>query len=272
MLPPALKESGPVVDTSKVMENSRSVPLPGVKERKAGLLIVFEGSDGSGKTTQRKLFRTWLQNTGEAVTVTKWNSSTLFKPVMRARKAARALTPIEFAILQAADFRHRLHTEIMPSLKEGKIVLADRYVFTGIARDVARGLDRDWSMSLYAPIRWPDMVFYFSASPQTCATRISGTRGIKYYEAGQDVTGLTDPFESYLRFASNVIDEYSRLSQEFAFITVDAERSIYEQHRFIRDAYEQKYGALLQLPRHSNWKSLESSRTSDKLSEFLDFK
>ena len=234
-----------------------------MEERKAGLLIVFEGSDGAGKTTQRKLFRTWLQNTGEAVTVTKWNSSPLFKPVMKARKAARALTPMEFAVLQAADFRHRLHTEIMPALKEGKIVLADRYVFTGIARDVARGLDRDWSMSLYAPIRWPDMVFFFSASPQTCATRIAGARGIKYYEAGQDVTGLTDPFESYLRFASNVINEYSRLSQEFAFVTVDAERSIYEQHRFIRDTYEQKCGASLQLPRNSVWNSLESGGTPD---------
>jgi dTMP kinase len=218
--------------------------------RKTGLLIVFEGSDGVGKTTQRKLFKTWLRTNKQAVRITKWNSSPLFKPVMKARKAARSLTPIEFAVLQAADFRHRYHTEIEPALKEGSIVLADRYVFTGIARDVARGLDRDWSMSLYTPIRWPDMVFYFLASPKTCVRRIAASREMKFYEAGQDVTGLDDPYESYVRFASTVMEEYERLNQEFDFITIDAEQSIYAQHRIIRDAYEQKCGIELGIDRY----------------------
>src|SRR5262249_45410561 len=122
-------------------------------------------------------------------------------------------------------------------------VLADRYVFTGIARDVARGLDREWSMSLYMPVRWPDMVFYFLASPQTCAKRIAASRKIKYYEAGQDITGIADPFESYLRFASKVIEEYEKLNEEFAFITVDAHQPIHDQHRFIRHVYQTKLEA-----------------------------
>src|SRR5437868_11595303 len=88
-----------------------------------GLLIAFEGSDGSGKTTQRKMFRAWLENLHEDVVVTKWSSSPLFKPLIKARKAARLLDPANFAVLHAADFRHRYETVIRPSLEEGKIVL-----------------------------------------------------------------------------------------------------------------------------------------------------
>ena len=107
-----------------------------------GLLIAFEGMDGSGKTTQRKLLRAWLENNGEEVVVSKWNSSALFKDSIKAKKRAHLLNPIHYAVLHAADFRHRLETVIRPSLREGKIVLADRYIFTGITRDVARGIDR----------------------------------------------------------------------------------------------------------------------------------
>src|SRR5438128_2759049 len=131
-----------------------------------GLLIAFEGSDGSGKTTQRKLFKAWLESKGEDVTVTKWNSSPLFKPLIKARKAARLLDPVSFSVLHAADFRHRYETVIEPALRDGKIVISDRYVFTGISRDVARGLSRQWSMNLYGSVRKPDIVFYFSAEAE----------------------------------------------------------------------------------------------------------
>jgi dTMP kinase len=205
---------------------------------KTGWLIAFEGLDGAGKTTQRKLLKDWLEGAGHEVVVTKWNSSPLFKPLIKARKAIRALSPQEFAVLHAADFRHRYETVIEPSLGAGKIVLADRYIFTGIARDVARGLDRDWSRNLYRPARWPDVVFYFAISPETCAKRIAASCDMKFYEAGQDVTNVSDPVDSYLRFAPKVFQEYEKLSREFGFVPVDAERPIYAQHRYIRDAFE----------------------------------
>jgi dTMP kinase len=126
----------------------------------AGVLIAFEGPDGSGKTTQRKLFKSWLQDRQEDVVVTKWNSSPLFKPLIKAGKAARSLDPTSYATLHAADFRHRYETVIKPSLAGGQIVIADRYVFTGIARDVARGMNRDWCLDLYSGVREPDLVFY----------------------------------------------------------------------------------------------------------------
>src|SRR5207344_2973877 len=132
--------------------------------RRRGLLIAFEGPDGSGKTTQRKLFKAWLGSEGHDVVTTKWNSSALVKPLIKSRKALHVLNPTEFSLLHAADFRHRVEDVILPSLWAGKTVIADRFLFTGLARDVARGLDLDWVLNLYAPLLWPDLVFYFSVS------------------------------------------------------------------------------------------------------------
>jgi dTMP kinase len=202
-----------------------------------GVLIVFEGPDGSGKTTQRKLFKSWLEANQKSVAVTKWNSSPLFKPFIKARKAARLLDPRTYAVLHAADFWHRHETVIEPALAGRKTVLADRYVFTGVARDVARGLDRAWSTKLYAGARRPDIVFYFNAPVNTCAMRIADTREIKFYEAGQDVTGLSDAYESYLHFESQVVSEYERLHEQFGFVIVDAKKSIHEQHHILRQAF-----------------------------------
>jgi len=209
------------------------------EEGDPGLLVAFEGVDGSGKTTQRKLLKAWLEDNGEEVVSTKWNSSPLFKGLIRAKKAAHLLNPVSYAVLHAADFRYRLETVIRPALSQGKIVLADRYVFTGIARDVARGMTRDRARSLYFSVRKPNLVFYFSAHPLTTAQRIAASREMKFYEAGQDVTGLPDPLESYLRFAPAVMREYMQLHREFGFIIVNAEQPICEQHRFIRNTYEQ---------------------------------
>jgi dTMP kinase len=163
---------------------------------------------------------------------------------MDARKAERSLTAMEAATLQASDLQHRVDTEIVPQLNRGKIVLVDRYVFAGVARDVARGFQRDWSLRLYAPFQLPDMVFYFSVSAQTCAKRIAAVREMDYYDAGQDVTGISDPVESYQRFAAKMIGEYVRLSQQFAFIVINAERPIEEQQRFIQEAFEQKVASF----------------------------
>src|SRR5207247_8619545 len=152
----------------------------------------------------------------------KWNSSDLIKPLIKGRKAVRALSPEEFYLLHAADFRHRVEQVILPALWAGKLVIADRFLFTGLARDVARGLDFDWVLKLYQPLLWPDLVFDFSVSSVTSGQRVAATRLPTYYEAGQDVTELDDPVESYQRFISRVIQEYESLALVFNFVTVDA--------------------------------------------------
>ena len=205
--------------------------------RPRGLLIAFEGPDGSGKTTQRKLFKTWLQSEGYDVVTTKWNSSGLIKPLIKSRKALRVLSGEEYSLLHAADFRHRVEHEILPALWAGKVVIADRFLFTGLARDVARGLDLDWVLRLYQPLLWPDVVFYFSVSAGTSGRRVTAARTPNFYEAGQDVTKVDDPVESYERFIGRVIREYESLALIFNFITVDAEQSINDQHRQLRELF-----------------------------------
>jgi dTMP kinase len=128
---------------------------------------------------------------------------------------------------------------VLPALWQGTSVVADRYLFTALARDAARGLPFDWLLNVYSPILWPDIVFYFAVSPDTSGMRIAATREPKYYEAGQDITGLDDPHASYKQFITRVIREYQGLALVFRFVTIDAERSINEQHREIREHYQQ---------------------------------
>lgn len=214
------------------------IPKPEPERKGNGLLIVFEGPDGAGKTTQRKLFKTWLEGEGWKVSTTKWNSSPLIRPLVKTRKAAHSLSPEEFCLLHAADFQHRLETEILPALQKGRVVLADRYFFTALARDASRGLDLKWLLSVYQPMLWPDVVVYFSVSPETSAKRVAGDRTPHFYEAGQDVTGLADPFASYAQFIRGVIGEYETMAPFFRFVKVDAEQPIYSQHLAIREVFQ----------------------------------
>jgi dTMP kinase len=154
------------------------------------------------------------------------------------RKKIRALSPLEYSLLHAIDFRHRVETEILPALWAGKTVLADRYLFAALARDAARGLELDWLLQAYAPLLWPDLVLYFAMPPQVSSRRIAAVREPRFYESGQDVTGIDDALASYQRFIDRVIREYDNLSTIFKFATVDAEEAVYRQHQRVRQLVE----------------------------------
>src|SRR5512146_82907 len=163
-----------------------------------GKLIVVEGIDGSGKTTQLGLLAKWLAAAGHRVTLTEWNSSELVKTTTKIGKKKNALTPMTFGLLHATDFADRLIYKIVPPLKAGMIVLADRYCYTAFARDVARGVHPKWVRSLYGFAVQPDLTMYFRVPIEYSIDRLLGRRvKLKFYEAGMDLGWSVDPTESF---------------------------------------------------------------------------
>ena len=200
-----------------------------------GRLYVVEGIDGSGKTTQLALLAKWLMASGHRVFVTEWNSSALVKAATKAGKKNTALTPMTFSLLHATDFADRLLYKIIPPLKAGMIVLADRYAFTAFARDAARGVDREWVRDLYSFAVRPDLTVYFRVTIDVSLDRLLARRvKLKYYEAGMDMGWSTNPTESFRIFQSKVLEEYDRMVPEHNLSVVDATSSITEQQRRFR--------------------------------------
>ena len=200
-----------------------------------GKLFVVEGIDGSGKTTQLALLAKWLSAAGHPVFVTEWNSSALVKAATKAGKKKNALTPMTFSLLHATDFADRLLYKIIPPLKAGMIVLADRYAYTAFGRDTARGVDRRWVRDLYSFAVKPDLAVYFRVPIEVSTERLLARRvKLKFYEAGMDMGWSTNLVESFKMFQGKVLGEYDRLVDEFGLSVVDATGSITEQQRTFR--------------------------------------
>jgi dTMP kinase len=200
-----------------------------------GKLFVVEGIDGSGKTTQLGLLAKWLSAAGHPVFMTEWNSSALVKAATKAGKKKNALTPMTFSLLHATDFADRLLYNIIPPLKPGMIVLADRYSYTAFARDAARGVDRRWVRELYSFAAKPDLAVYFRVPIDVSVDRLLARRvKLKFYEAGLDMGWSTNAVESFRIFQGKVLDEYDRLVDEFDLSVVNASASITEQQRILR--------------------------------------
>ena len=200
-----------------------------------GRLFVVEGIDGSGKTTQLSLLSKWLTANGHRVFVTEWNSSALVKAATKAGKKKNALTPMTFSLLHATDFADRLLYNIIPPLKAGMIVLADRYTYTAFARDATRGVDRRWVRELYSFAVRPDLAVYFRVPIEVSTDRLLARRvKLKFYEAGMDMGWSASLVESFRTFQGKVLEEYDRLVDEFGLSVVNAVGSITEQQRTFR--------------------------------------
>ena len=200
-----------------------------------GKLFVVEGIDGSGKTTQLGLLAKWLVAEGHRVFVTEWNSSALVKAATKTGKKKNALTPMTFSLLHATDFADRLLYKIIPPLKAGMIVLADRYAYTAFARDVTRGVDRQWVRELYSFAVRPDLALYFKVPIDVSLDRLMARRvKLKFYEAGLDMGWSQNAQESFRIFQGKVLDEYDRLVDEYGLSVVDASQAITDQQQFVR--------------------------------------
>lgn len=200
-----------------------------------GRLIAVEGIDGSGKSTQLLLLERWLVAQGYRVHFTEWNSSTLVRRSMKRGKKKDLLTPTTFSLLHAVDFADRLMYQILPPLRAGMIVLADRYVFTAFARDVARGVLAQWVRDVYGFAPRPDLTLYFRVPIDVSLDRLlAGRTKLKYHEAGMDLGLATDPVESFRIFQSRVLGIYDDVTAEFGLGVVDATADIPTQQRDVR--------------------------------------
>ena len=213
-------------------------PLPTLSQPHPypGKLIIVEGIDGSGKSTQLQLLEKWLAAKGFNVFFTEWNSSQLVRETTKRGKKSKALTPTTFSLLHATDFANRFYHDILPPLKAGMVVLADRYVYTAFARDAVRGVSRAWVRKLYNFAIQPDMAFYFNVPIEVAIDRLlGGTRAqLKYYEAGMDLGISQDLEESFRIFQSRILAEYEKIGDELGLITMDATKEIEEQQNVMR--------------------------------------
>ncbi|MBI1785085.1 thymidylate kinase [Candidatus Sumerlaeota bacterium] len=200
-----------------------------------GTLIVVEGIDGSGKSTQLYLLKRWLEVKGYKIHFTEWNSSTMVKSATKRGKRQRLFTPATFSLIHATDFADRCERQIIPLLRGGYIVLADRYIYTAFARDAARGCPQSWLRNLYSFAPVPDITFFFRAPLEVCLDRIlSGRPLLKYYEAGMDIGLSMDPIESFKLFQGMILDEYDKMVQSDRFVKMDGKLPVNQLQKQMR--------------------------------------
>ena len=212
------------------------VETPSPAHGSPGRLLIFEGLDGSGKSTQAALIGKWLAAQGYRVFSTEWNSSELVSSVIKRGKKKGLLTPTTFSLLHATDFADRFERRILPPLRAGYLVVCDRYAHTAFVRDAARGCDPDWVRTIYSFAPRPDLAFYFRVPVATTLKRkLASRQKISYYEAGMDL-GLSDDLEeSYEKFQSRLKREYERIAQDDRFTVIDSSRPVEEIQRALRD-------------------------------------
>ncbi len=199
-----------------------------------GKLIVLEGTDAAGRSTQVSLLRHWLEDEGYAVSDTGLRRGQLCGPGIDAARLGHTLGPRTLSLFYATDFSDRLENQIIPALKAGFVVLSDRYFFSIIARDVVRGADTTWARNLYGFALVPDIVLYLRADVPTLVARIVHGRGFDYWESGMDIHCADNLYDSFCVYQSKLIEQFDRMAEEFNFITVDATRSVQEVNEDLR--------------------------------------
>ncbi|MGI6251766.1 MAG: dTMP kinase [Anaerolineaceae bacterium] len=190
-----------------------------------GKLIVLEGTDGVGRSTQIKLLRRWLEDEGYAVSDTGLTRSELTAEGLDQAKSGHTLGPLTMSLFYLADFADRLENQIIPALQAGFIVLSDRYFYSVIARDSIRGIEKNWARGLYGIALKPDLILYMKASVPTLVSRLIHGRGLNYWEAGMDLHLAENLYDSFVTYQTLMIKEFDELAREYNFVTIDAEQS-----------------------------------------------
>jgi dTMP kinase len=223
--------------------------LPPVPTNKK-TLIVFEGLDGNGKSTQVKLLHKLLKKVVPNILISRWNSSQRISDIIKELKSKRDLKPQTWALLEAADLYKRLRNEIIPTLNNNGIVICDRYYFTPLVRGYIRGLNPKWLLNLYKYVPKPDIIFYFKIDPNISISRVLKRSkeltlsdiwnikdAIKFYESGQDLNLHNNPLTNFYMFQKKMCDLYDKIFKVLKdkVYTIDASQNIHEVYEKILD-------------------------------------
>jgi dTMP kinase len=220
--------------------------VPGVDRSKlGGRLIVIEGADGSGRSTQLARLVDWLQGTGHATSQVGLKRSTLVSDELDEAKRGNVLSRTTMSLFYATDFADQLENVIIPGLRAGYIVLADRYIYTLMARDLVRGMDRKWLENLYGMAVVPDAVFYLQVSPENLVQRnFAKDFALDYWESGMDLGISRDIFQSFVEYQKRIIASFKDLQASYGFRIVDGNRHVDEIQAELRTGIE----AVLKMP------------------------
>lgn len=210
------------------MENARQyfgdgLPYQNLNELK-GKLIAIEGTDGVGRSTHIAMLQEWLEVQGYGVVTTGWTRSNLMSKTIEMAKQGNILDRWSFSLLYATDFADRLEHQIIPALRSGFIVLADRYIYTAFARDFVRSGDRSWIRDVFGFAVIPDLVCYLRIDVDTLALRVIETKGMNFWESGMDLRLGGDLYDSFKKYQGLLIEEFDKMAEEFTFEVVDARK------------------------------------------------
>jgi dTMP kinase len=206
------------------------------KEGCTGKLIVLEGTDGVGRSTQTIMLKEWLEVQGYAVLDTGWTRSKLVGQAITDAKQGHSLHRLTYCLMYATDLADRMEYQIIPALKSGFIVLADRYIFTAIARGIARGADKKWLRDLFGFAVAPDLVFYLQVGVNDLVPRVLESGKMNYWEAGMDMNYGDDLYDSFIAYQTELIEQFNVMAEEHNFVTLDARQDPKEIQRQLRRA------------------------------------
>jgi dTMP kinase len=208
-----------------------------------GSLVVIEGMDGSGRSTQIALLQEWLESEGFAVQTSGLRRSNLVGRDIDQLLAKNAVTRLTLALMYATDFFDQVEHRILPALRSGTVVLADRFIFTLIARGVVRGINRDYMSGLYAMALRPHLTFWLNVRPETAFGReFKKAQAISYWEAGRDMSLSHDLYWSFIRYQTMIKREFEVMAKRHSFIELDGEASVSAVNKQLRQRIGEQLG------------------------------
>ncbi len=210
--------------------------IPGVDvEKLAGRLIVVEGADGSGRSTQIRWLVEWLEGNGHSTVQVGLKRSSLVSEELDKAQEGNILSRTTLSLFYATDFADQLENIILPALRAGQMVLADRYIYTLMARDMVRGMDEVWLKNLYGMALVPDAVFYLNVAPEELVQRaFAKYSALDYWESGMDLGLARDLFDSFLKYQALMAQEFKRMQRTYDFHILNGHRSVEEINAELR--------------------------------------